>query len=209
MLPALAGMACILVSCLRDAPEEFPQELEWNPELAFPLVSDTFGMNAESGFDTTLLQLDTITGLPRWVAEQTLVFEGSIEFDLSAMVSRIEYLNRILFRLHILNGFPNEALAQAYFRDASGGMIDSMFSSGPVLVPPGKVKGNGETVTPSEIIRDATFGRDRIGPLQYATEIELRSTYVEPVVDTLLIPFYPLYHIDLEVGAMLDLTINF
>ena len=209
ILSCLTGILLLMVSCLKDMPESVPQNLVWNPDLALPVGTDQFGLNAESGFDTTLFDIDTITNLPRWIEELELVMEGRFEFDLSTLTADIEDLNSILFRLNISNGFPNEVLAQGYFLDASSNPIDSMFASGAIPVPAGKVQGNGETVDPALIRQDAVFERDRIGNLSNASVIIFRATIVNPDIDTSLIPYYPLYHIDVDIGIMLDLTMEF
>ena len=68
----LAGITLALVvfpSCMKDKPESLPENLEWNPQLALPLGEVEFGMNSDSGFDTLLLEEDTISGLPIWTGQ--------------------------------------------------------------------------------------------------------------------------------------------
>lgn len=198
----------LLSSCMKDKPEALPENLVWNPELAFPVGTDQYGMNAESGFDTTLFELDTITDLPLWVDEVEVVLGGSVEFDLSTLDPRIDSVNQVLFRLGVRNGFPNDALAQAYFLNASGIIIDSMFSDGPISVPPGIPIGEGERIDPAYVRKDAIFDQDRITPLEQATEILLRTILLNHGIDTSLVPYYPFYYIDVELGMMTDLTIE-
>ena len=64
MMAILSVMLLIAASCLKDMPETLPDILEWDPEVAFPLGEESYGLNSVSGFDTTLLDLDTITGFP-------------------------------------------------------------------------------------------------------------------------------------------------
>ena len=209
ILSCLAGLLFLSVSCMKDKPDSLPQHLVWDSEVAVPLGSDSFGLNAESGFDTTLFELDTITNLPKWVSELEVVLEGRIDFDLSSLNEDVDDVNSILFRVTIFNGFPNDVLAQVYFLDAAANCIDSMFIEGAVPVPPGTVQGIGETIEPAVVRQDAIFESDRIGPLEDASVILLRATIPNPEVDTSLIPYYPYYEINAEIGAMLDLTIEF
>ena len=197
------------VSCLRDMPEDFPEYLEWNPSLAFPMAEESFGLNLESGFDTALLQLDTITGLPEWVSRLEVVMEGSIDFDLSVFTSRYNDLRSILFRVNLYNGFPNELHAQVYFLNPGLSPVDSLFSEGPVIVPPGTVLGNGETIEPYHVIRDAIFNLDRIEKLEDASSILFRAILRNPDVDVNLIPYYTNYSFNVEIGAMAGLTFDF
>ncbi len=56
---------------------------------------------------------------------------------------------------------------------------------------------------------DAIFDRDRIAPLVAATEILFEAVIQNPEIDTTLIPYYPTYSIALDIGVMVDLTIEF
>lgn len=209
IISCLAGLLFLSVSCMKDKPESLPQHLVWDPEVAFPIGSDSFGLNAESGFDTTLFDLDTITQLPKWVSMVEIVLEGSVDFDLSSLNANVDELNSILFRASVFNGFPNDVLAQVYFLDSGSNFIDSMFTEGAIPVPPGKVLGNGETIDPAVARQDAVFESDRIESLEDVSVILLRAIILNPEIDTLLIPYYPYYEINTEIGAMLDLTIEF
>jgi hypothetical protein len=198
----------ILASCMKDKPDSLPTRLVWNPDLAFLLGYDSFGMNAASGFDTTLFELDINTGLPLWV-DFDVVMTGRIPFDLASMTSSVEDLNQILFRINMYNGFPHDVLAQAYFVDIDMNEIDSMFSDGQITLKRGGIEGNGETIDPKVERQDAIFDRDRIAPLVAATEILFEAVIQNPEIDTTLIPYYPTYQIALDIGVMVDLTIEF
>ena len=88
--------------------------MEWDPVFAIPLGMDEFGLNAESGFDTSLLAYDTISGLPIWMIEEDTIFlEGTMDFDISALLENLDHINRILLRINIFNGFPHEVYSQA------------------------------------------------------------------------------------------------
>jgi len=199
----------LVISCQKERPESFPEKVIWNPSLAGPLVRDSFGMNLESGFDTSLLNLDTITNLPEWVDEWEVVMKGTVEFDLSELSTNIDFVRRLLLRVNIYNGFPNTILAQACFLDPGFNVIDSVFEDGALSIPAGTPIGNGETIEPFHSRKDAVFDRDRIDPLQDATRLLFQSTIRNPEVDTSLIPYYPGYFIEADVGAMLDFTYEF
>jgi hypothetical protein len=211
VMAILSVMLLLTASCLKDAPETFPEIVEWNPRLAFPLGENSYGLNAVSGFDTTLLDLDTITGFPDWVDELEVKMQGTVEFSLASIQHNLDNINRVLFRINLYNGFPNEILAQAYFQDASMNNIDSIFFDGPLLVSPGIVQGSGETIQPTHARKDAIFDRARLQPLENATVLLFSATMLvkEEELDTTLIPYYPSYQFDVRIGAMLDLSLEF
>ncbi|MFO7933521.1 MAG: hypothetical protein R6U78_05515 [Bacteroidales bacterium] len=195
--------------CLKDAPETLPGTFLWNPEIALPLGEASFGMNGESGFDTLLLRPDPVTGWPEWVDEAEIYLQGTMDFDLSRITDNPDLLNRILFRVNIHNGFPDRMLAQAYFTDPGNNFIDSLFAAGPILVPAGTIRNKGETIVPATVQEDAIFEKERIGPLRDATGILMHATLLNPDPDTALIPYYPSYGFDVQVGAMIDVSIQF
>ena len=166
-------------------------------------------MNAVSGFDTSLFKLDTISGFPDWVDDLEVVMEGTMAFSLSSIQRNLNQLNRLLFKGNVYNGFPDEVLAQAYFQDAAMNIIDSMFHEGPMLAPPGIVQGNGETIKATHTQQDAFFNKERIQSLENATEIFFQATILISDPDTTLISYYPSYHYDVRIGAMLDLSLEF
>ena len=152
----------LTASCLKDMPESIPENLEWNPELAIPLGEENYGLNLESGFDTLLFELDSLTGLPEWIEMQVIILEGRMDFDLSTLSENLDHVNRILMRVNIYNGFPNDLLAQAYFVNDNAQIVDSMFNSGSMPVPPGTVIGDGETIDPAYRRKDALFDTQRL-----------------------------------------------
>ncbi len=199
----------LAVSCLKEMPDSLPETIEWNPDLALPLGESSFGLNSVSGFDTTLLDPDSITGLPAWVDEVTVIMEGAIDFDLSSITTNLDQLNRILFRVNTYNGFPHEMFSQAYFRDPVMNTLDSMFNQGPLLTPPGAVGSDGALIEPGYERKDAIFDRQRLSGLENATILYFRAYFTVTAVDSLLIPYYPDFEFRVNMGAMLDLNLEF
>jgi hypothetical protein len=203
----IAVVLMVTASCLRDMPEEIPEGYTWEPQLAFPVGSESFGMNVESGFDTTLFDLDTITGFPEWVDEFQLEMEGSVEFDFYSISGTPDRLDRILFRFNIYNDFPHEALVQIEFMNYET-IIDSMFSE-KVAVPAAQIADNGEVKKAGYTRRDAVFDQERIDGLVNTSDLLFRAVIENPEVDTNLINSYPGYEIEVDLGCMVDLTIDF
>ena len=138
----LAGTVLFLMltpSCMKDKPEALPENIEWNPQLALPLGEEEFGLNSDSGFDTLLLEEDTVSGLPKWMDQSEVVMTRIVDFDPSIISDNLDKLNRILFRVNSSNQFPHTMYSQAYFRDGGENYIDSMFQEGQMESPAAKV----------------------------------------------------------------------
>lgn len=201
------GLAFLsLSSCMKDRPDALPEHLEWNPRLALPLGEEVLGMNANSGFDTLLLEVDPISGQPTWTLQQEVVLEREMDFDLSSVSGNLDKLNRILFRLNCANQFPHTMFSQAYFLDPGGVPIDSMFRDGPVETPAAKIRDQGTMIEAGKAQHDALIEGDRLPALVDAQGILLRSSFLPASLDTLLIPYYPGYQFQVDAGLMLDLS---
>ena len=195
-----------LSSCLKDMPESLPSQLEWNPQLALPLGEEEFGLNSESGFDTLLLEEDSLTGQPFWLDLEEVVLEGEFEFDMSTISENLDKLNAILFRVNCSNQFPHTMFSQAYFRDGSGFFLDSMFQDGPVETPAAHISEGGARMDAGEARHDALIEGDRIPALANAQTILFRSGFITEGVDTSLTARYPDFHFHIDAGLMLDLS---
>jgi len=207
----LAGALIMLLlspSCMKDKPESLPAKLQWNPQLALPLGEEEFGLNSESGFDTLLLEKDSISGLPLWMGQQELVMEGVFDFDLSTISDNLDKLNALLFRINCSNEFPHTILSQAYFLDGGGTYIDSIFADGAVETPAAKVGEGGGTIEPGIARHDALIEADRLPALADAQSILFRSSFNAAHVDSTLIPVYPGFHFQIDSGLMLDLRLE-
>jgi hypothetical protein len=205
----LAGTVLFLLltpSCMKDKPEAQPENLEWNPQLALPLGEVEFGLNSESGFDTVLLEEDTVSGFPLWMDQSVVVMTGVFDFDPSTITENLDKLNRILFRVNSSNQFPHTMYSQAYFRDGGGTYIDSMFLEGPVESPAAKVSDMGGLIDPGLAQHDALIEGERIPGLANAQSILFQSSFFVENVDTSLIPAYPTFLFQIDSGLMLDLS---
>ena len=193
-------------SCMKDKPGSLPSNLAWNPQLALPLGEEEFGLNSESGFDTLLLEEDTISGLPLWMVQQEVVMERVFDFDLSTISDNLDELNAILFRINCSNQFPHIMFSQAYFRDGGGTFIDSMFLEGAVETPAAKVSEQGGSIDPGLSRHDALIEGTRIPALANAQSILFRSSFIVAYVDSTLIPAYPTFLFQIDSGLMLDIS---
>ncbi len=191
---------------MKDKPEALPENLEWNPQLALPLGEVEIGLNSDSGFDTLLLEEDTVSGFPLWMDQSEVVMTGVFDFDPSTISDNLDKLNRILFRVNSSNQFPHTMYSQAYFRDGGGTYIDSMFQDGPVESPAAKVSDMGVLIDPGLAQHDALIEGERIPDLANAQSILFQSSFFVENVDTSLIPAYPTFRFQIDSGLMLDMS---
>jgi hypothetical protein len=196
-------------SCLKEMPEDIPDELTWNPEVAFPVTETFIGMNEESGFEDSLLQINPITGLPFWVELIGVPIHGDADFDMASIVANEEEINRIMVRINAYNGFPVEVLVQAYFIDPQlPEPVDSFFLDGPFILKPGRVKDDGISVSPVYEREEVVFEREDLDKLANVTSVSFETIILNADLDTALIPHYTDYLIDFQLACMVDFTLD-
>lgn len=182
--------------------------LQWNPSLALPLGQSSFAMDEASGFDTLLFETDPTTGLPVWTELDEVVLEGRVEFDISDMGANVENILRLLVRLNIHNGFPDPMRVQAYFLIPDSLIIDSLFKGGPLYIPEGQLAGSDCGLEASTLMEDVIIPGEELPPLLDATELLLQASFLTSDIDTGKTYCYPFYLTEMEIGVMLDLSID-
>ena len=196
-------LSLLLHSCIK---EESGEESNWNPNFSIAIGYTSLGMNADSGFDTLLLQLNLLTGLPYWTEEIDIPLSYTMPFDMGQISDFSEEIISIMFRLNTYNGFPNPALGQVYFLDMSNNIVDSLFSSGPITMEPGTV--NGETINSTHNQTDIVFDQSKIDELTTVRNILIKGEINNVSLDTTLIDFYPNYTLGIQLGLQAELSMS-
>jgi hypothetical protein len=193
----------IVFSCIK---EESDEESNWNPDFSIAIGYTSLGMNDDSGFDTLLLLVNSVTGLPYWTEEVDIPLEYTMPFDMGQISDFSEEIISIMFRLNTYNGFPNETFGQVYFLDISNNIVDSLFSTGPFTLKPGTV--NGETVNSTHTQTDIIFDQSKIEDLTAVRNILIKGEISNVSLDTTLVDFYPNYTLGIQLGLQAELSMS-
>jgi hypothetical protein len=187
--------------CLKDLPETLPTDYVWKPLFAFPIGEAEFGLKIPSGFDTRLLQTDTLTGFPRWTALEKIPMEGAVGFDFGRVLGNRDEINMAVLRLNAYNGFPVEVKIQAYLEDAFGNVLDSLFT--PVMtIKRGKLSAGGETLQHAHTMEEVYFDQERLDLLLRVKWIVFRGELQNVI-------FFPQYTFSVQMGAVLGIITEF
>jgi hypothetical protein len=203
LLLLILFLSFLLHSCIKEEPEE---ESKWNPNFSIAIGYTSLGMNADSGFDTLLLQINALTGLPYWTEEIDIPLSYTMPFDMGQISDFSEEIISIMFRLNTYNGFPNEALGQVYFLDMSNIIVDSLFSTGPLTLNRGIV--NGETVNYTHNQTDIIFDQSKIEELTTVRNILVQGKVSNVELNTTLVDFYPNYTLGIQLGLQAELSMS-
>lgn len=202
-------LSVLMFSCIDDAPSDFDNpDSNWNPNFSFPVGYSSLGMDDESGFDTLLFLIDTLSGLPFWVDEIDIPISYTMPFNMQEINDFSEEIVSILFRLNTQNGFPNQVKFQLYFQDINSLNIDSMFLTGALTIDPGNPIGDGESINSASNQTDIFIDQDKINGLESAEYILIEGSINNVALDTTLISYYPNYKIDLQLGVQVELNMS-
>jgi len=193
----------LVFSCTKEEPEEGSN---WNPNFSIAIGYTSLQMNADSGFDTLLLQINALTGLPYWTEEIDIPLSYIMPFDMGQISDFSKEIISIMFRLNTYNGFPNEALGQVYFIDGSNNIVDSLFSTGPLTMNIGTV--NGETINSAHTQTDIIFNQSKIEELTTVRDILVQGEISNVSLDTSLVDFYPNYTLGIQLGLQAELSMS-
>ncbi len=201
----------ISYSCIKDVPTDFDNpESAWEPSFSMALGYGSLGMNEDSGFDTDLLNDFDLSGFPDWIDEVDIPLTYRFPFDMENLGEFSEEIVTLMFRINTYNGFPAYANVQAYFLDINETVIDSLFPDEPLIIEPGNLQGNGETVEKRHTQTDVYISQEKIEALSSVRYLLVEGGIQNLQLDTALIDFYPIYTMDIQMGvqAGLNLTIS-
>jgi hypothetical protein len=130
----------------------------------------------------------------------------TLKQDSKIDLSELNDVKSATFKSITSNEFPTDIDLQMYFKNAQGEVLDSLFSSGPILIEAGELGSNLKTVSTSTKEAFETFDEIRFANILNATIIETHVSLdnTEASQDPLWI--YDEYEIGLKLGATLQLN---
>lgn len=207
-LVLIISIIMLFITCLDDIPEDFDtSEIDWNPNISIALGSISLGMNDESGFNTSLLELDPIDSLPIWFLEDIdIPLNYTMAFDIEELSSFTGEFNRVKLRINAYNGFPVTVIGQVYFQDADSVIIDSVFADTPLILDGGEVNNDGITITPLYEQNDIIFSKNKMDSIQNTKSIKIQGEIQNVAIDTNLVFYFPNYKINIQIGVQMELN---
>ncbi len=188
-------------SCIKELPDEFPDEYTWKPYLAFPIGEADFGLKIPHGFDTLLLEIDTASGFPYWASIDTIPMAGGVDFDFEKVLGKREEIKLVVLRVNTYNGFPIEVEMQAYLENAEGEVIDSLFDP-KLIMDRGELQSGGRTVVTSHTQEEIVFDEERLDILLSTRMITFKGELNS-------VSYFPEYTFKVQLGALLGLESDF
>lgn len=125
--------------------------------------------------------------------------------DTDLDISELEDVKTADFKMIFENGFPIDMDVQAYFEDATGNVLDSMFRTGSIRIDGASV-GSDLRVTGDEITTvEIPFTEGQLNSIRNATNLRVRSNFDTPDAISEPVYIYNDYGMGIKMGAIVTL----
>jgi len=139
----------------------------------------------------------------------SVAFTSIDTFVLSLVKDPLDMIRSIEFLILVDNGYPTEISAQVYF--LSGGSpvpVDSVFKSGPCMVPPAEVSGDGLVTRPTMVLFSVVMTSDFLQKFPDISYLMIRGRVNTTRPDVQWVKFYTDYQVGLHIGSRIELLYN-
>ena len=211
--PVIAILIILIISCIDRDILNISDSLEIHSSYSVPVGAFKYDINnyLESLDTVTLPWPDSLVYndilFPTFSSSVSFTSTDTISFNLIkdplAMIRSIEFL------ILVDNGYPTEISAQIYFLSAGSALpVDSVFKSGPCVVPPAEVNDEGKVTRPFTSLFNVFMTDEFLQKLPEISWIMIRGRVNTTKPDVRWVKFYSDYQIDLHIGSRIELLYN-
>jgi hypothetical protein len=155
------------------------------------------------------LDISAVLDLPLWGRAEFLIMQDTLAFDyMSSSLPATEEIERAIIRISTTNGFPVSVIPQAYFLDANGILLDSLFEEPQQLQGASDNNGDGKADPTKMTPIDIDLPRDKIDILEATRFIITRGKVTTTNYPNEDVKFYSDYFLDYNFGLIVQLKIN-
>lgn len=212
-IPVIAIQLILMVSCIDRDILNISDSLEIHSSYSLPIGAFDYNIN------NYLESLDTVTVpwpdslyyndvlYPSFSPSVPFTSVDSFSFnlldDLSGKVRSVEFV------ILVSNGYPTEVSAQVYFLSSgSPVLVDSVFKSGPCVVPPAEVNDEGLVTRPYTGMFSIVMPPEFLQSLPGVSWIMISGRVNTTKPDVHWVKFFSDYRIDLHIGTRIELLYN-
>jgi hypothetical protein len=125
--------------------------------------------------DTSKLTIEVDVEIPLNGTASNITLEEEMDIDFN-LDEQTEYLEKVLVRLVLTNGFPIGIDMQVYMLDSSKKIMDSVLVKGDGFLPAAPVNfATGRVINPAKSIVDVEFKQERIIHLKETTSLRIKG----------------------------------
>ncbi len=186
-------------SCVKEDLSKISSDFDWNANLSLPVSS--ISMNS-AGFrgGTSLVELYKVIGM--------VIYTETVEFDLSEIFTKTEYVDSLMLRLDIDNNFPAEIEVFAYYMDESGRVVRNIISDTSLTLAKPDIDAEGNITSVKHVLHDESFSKKDIPDLLKTKQILLRVFIRYLDVSTEVVNKIDDFSIDINIGLRSSVTVS-
>ncbi len=208
----LFSIFMMLASCVKKSVTNISDNVRYQPTFSIPITTASFSINDYfENIDTV------IPGYPDYVYyndsllpnySKIITFNEGVQYDFSSLGSWINQLSYAMFRLNVDNGFPTEAVLQVYFADITQSPFDSLFTDGPLIIPPAEINANGKVTSSNRGQYDVELNNRQLNELGAVNYLIVKGGVYTTRQDIDTVKFYPGYRISVQIGLRAGLDVQ-
>lgn len=156
--------------------------------------------------DTSVLRVDAEVEMPLEGFAYGFTITDTVEFSFS---ENVEYIESLMFRINVDNGFPVELLGQAAILDSNRNVLFTLLDAPENIIESAPIDASGRVTESSQKITDIYLDENQIAQMQDAAFIvvggisqSLNGTSGE------IVKIFEDYVIDLRVGMQVQGSVN-
>lgn len=203
----------LMISCIDRDILNISDSLEIHSSYSLPVGAFDYDINnfLESLDTVTLPWPDSLVYndvlFPTLASSASFTSIDTISFNL--VRDPLEMIRSIEFLILVNNGYPTEMSAQIYFLSAGSAFpVDSVFKSGPCVVPPAEVNDEGKVTRPYTSLFNVVMTDEFLQKLPEISWIMIRGRVNTTKPGVHWVKFYSDYQIDLHIGSRIELLYN-
>ena len=194
-LPDLCDILDTL-STLPDSLSYLPDSLSGLPDSLIISVLDSIGVLDTLGIDSVFFNNEL-----KYLVEQKIPLDDDFDFDFSDLDEDYDFIDSMLFKVNIKNGFPTDAYVQIYLIDSVDNIIDSLFEKEENrLFLAANVDKDEKVITPTDINFDINLNHERIDKIKESRNILFNVELSITNEELKTVKFFSSYEIYLKLG---------
>ena len=156
----------ILSGCIKDDLTKLNTEVEWTPELAFPIGETLVKFKNTPDF----------TNLPDGITDITLSRIDTFSFETKGVFDYRENITGVQIRIISENRFPFDALVKGYFGNNRDDLLFSFTEPNHMTLPAASIDKNGNITSSHEVVYDFTLSDEQIDLMWEGQMVTLNTT---------------------------------
>lgn len=172
-------------------------------------ISNPAGKISNYVLDTSRMYVDMDVELPLELSMNKIAFVDTMEFNISDLVKKTEYIKSILLRSSFENGLPADLNLHVFFLDENLVPIDTLFSpTADNTIKSGTVNQQGKVVQSSTKAIDVIFTSGQINNLKNIRHAIINAEVVTANGGSTFVKFYSDNTIKVQFGIQTEFEIK-